>query len=75
VQPWIIKRFVDNGRTIDLLRSTNNAREKEIITMVAMLDLDDDLVRSLMAHAGKTAAHVLACRNRVKGLWAKLGKA
>ena len=72
VRPWIVRRYVEQRPTLELLRSTNSAEEKAIITMVALLDLDDRTVLNLMRNAGQTDDHVLACRRRVKRLWRRL---
>ncbi len=69
VRPWVIKKFVEHRPTVELLRSTEDPQDREIISMVAMMDLDDDEVTRLMARSGKSEQHVLACRSRVKGLW------
>lgn len=72
VRPWIVRRFIEKRSTIELLRSTSDAAEKKIITMVAMLDLDDETVRDLMRNVRQTGDHILACRKRVKILWRRL---
>jgi len=72
LKPWIIKRYAEQRSTVELLNSTRDEREREIITIVSMLDLDDDTVLELMRGVEETADHILACRLTVKAMWRDL---
>ena len=41
------KRFIEGHNTIDLLQQAESDREKEEITLVAMMDLDDTTVANM----------------------------
>lgn len=62
-------RFVDGVETVALLESATSQREQEEIALVAMLDVDDDLIRDLRLdcqHAAQCKA--TDCRERLKAL-------
>lgn len=65
IRPWVIKRYVEQQSTVDLIRSTNDPREKEIISMVALFEVDDDTMLDLMDNAGMSEQHILHCRQVV----------
>ncbi len=66
MRPWVVKRYVDHVPTMDLLRSTDDAQQKEIISMVAMLDVDDDTLLGVMSSVDKPGAHILGCREKAR---------
>jgi len=61
------KRFIEGCNTIDLMRNARTYREKEEIALVAMLDLNDNMVTELKLdckHAGP--CKVTNCRNLLR---------
>ena len=42
LKKWAIKRFKDNISTIELLNQTDSDEEKEIISIVSLLDVDKE---------------------------------
>ena len=61
------KRFIEGYDTISLLNQARTEREKEEIALVAMLDLDDDIVRDLKLCCRYSAiCKVTICRDKLK---------
>ena len=64
--PWVEKRYRQQIPTVDLIHSTNDPHEKEIISIVALLDVDDESLLEMMGHIEKPEHHILHCRENVK---------
>ncbi len=61
------KRFVEGCNTITLLEQAESEREKEEITLVCLLDVEDDKIQDLQLscrHAG--SCKVTDCRDKLK---------
>jgi hypothetical protein len=68
LRPWVIKKYVEERSTIELINSTNGPREKEIISIVATLDLDEDTMLELMGGVDRPTHHIIHCREDIKRL-------
>jgi hypothetical protein len=66
LQPWVEKRYGEHRPTIELLHSTNDPRQREIISIVAMLDVDEATMLQLMGDVDKPSHHIIHCRENVK---------
>jgi hypothetical protein len=66
LRPWVIKKYVEGRSTIELINSTNGPREKEIISIVATLDLDEDTMLELMGGVDRPTHHIIHCREDIK---------
>ena len=66
LKPWVEKRYVEHQSTIELLHSTDNPHEKEIISIVAMLDVDEADLLTMMGDVDMPDHHILHCRENVK---------
>lgn len=66
LKPWVEKRYVEHRQTIELLRSTDNPHEKEIISIVAMLDVDEEAMLNMMGSVDRPDHHIIHCRENVK---------
>ena len=66
LRPWVLKRYVEHNSTLDLLKSTDDPHEKELISIVALLDLDDDTMLRMMGDVDMPEHHILHCRLNVK---------
>ena len=66
LEPWVIKRYVEHIDTMTLLQSTTDPHTKEIITIVALLDVDEALMLEMMAKVDRTQQHIIQCRENVK---------
>ena len=61
------KRYIEGCNTIELLSAAKTEREKEEITLVCLLDLEDDKIRDLQLcckYAGR--CKTIDCRDRLK---------
>lgn len=65
---WAERRFIDNISTLELLKLAKNDREKEIITVVGMLDVDDKKLNSMLETAKESDCNIYACRQRLR-IW------
>lgn len=65
LQFWVHRRYHDHIPTMELLHATNDPHEKEVISIVAMLDLDDDTMLRLMDQVGMPDYHILECRRQI----------
>jgi hypothetical protein len=66
LRPWVEKRYRENQSTIDLMKSTDDPRQKEIISIVAMLDVGEDEMVKMMGGVDKPTHHIIHCRDNVK---------
>lgn len=66
LQKWAFQRYKENISTVDLLASTDDPREKEIISAVALLDVDDATLLKMMGDVNLPEHHILHCREKVR---------
>lgn len=61
------KRFIEGYDTITLLKQAASQREKEEIALVALLDVEDDIVKDigLSCHYAKEC-EITTCREKLK---------
>ncbi len=64
--PWVQKRYGENIPTVKLLHSTDDPSQKEIISIVALLDVDEESMLKLMGDVDKPEHHIIHCREHVK---------
>lgn len=65
---WVVKRYVEHHTTIELLNSTDDPREREIICIVGLIDVEEKLLLQIMSHVGKSKQHIIECREAAKRL-------
>jgi hypothetical protein len=66
LRPWAHKRYRENRPTIELIRSTEDPHEKEIISIVALLDVDEVSMLEMMGNIDKPEHHTIHYRENVK---------
>ncbi len=64
--PWVKERYHENKDTVDLIRSARTSHEKELISIVGLLDVDDELLLKAMCNVNKEEYHIVHCREMVK---------
>jgi len=64
--PWVARRYQENRPTMELLQATTDPREKEIISIVGLLDVDDTTMLEMMGDVEKPEHHILHCRENVR---------
>lgn len=61
------KKFIEKVPTVDLIHSAHSAKEVELVSVVALLDLkasDADIM--IKEHMSDSSCDVLACRNALR---------
>ena len=66
LRPWVVRKFRDHISTTDLLRSTTDPHEREIVSIVSLLDVDEATLSQMMGDINMTGHQVLHCREKVK---------
>ncbi|RKX38065.1 MAG: hypothetical protein DRP64_16335 [Verrucomicrobia bacterium] len=66
LRPWVEKRYGEQIPTVELIRATDAPREKEIISIVALLDVDEESMLHMMGDVNKPEHHIIHCRENVK---------
>lgn len=68
LQPWIDKRYHQNIPTIDLMDEAKSEEEKEMVSAVALLDVDEHIMLKIMDNVDKPKHHIIHCRENVKNI-------
>jgi hypothetical protein len=63
---WATKRYKEKHSTMELLKSTDNPHDKEVIGIVALLDVDEDSMLEMMGGVDRPKHHIIHCRQNVK---------
>ncbi len=66
LRPWAEKKFKEHLSTLDLIRSTDDPRQKEIISIVALLDVDEETMLQMMGDVQQPTHHIIHCRESVR---------
>ena len=65
---WAIKRFKEDHTTVELLHSTTDAHQKELIGIVGLIDVDEASMLSMMGNVDLPDHHLIHCRKKVKSI-------
>ncbi len=65
---WAVKRYREKCPTLELIQSTDDPHQKEVISIVATLDVDEESLLKLMGDVDKPEHHIIHCRRRVKAI-------
>jgi hypothetical protein len=68
MRSWVEKRYIDHVPTMELLQSTDDLHEKEVISIVSMLDVDEDTLLNTMSDVDMPDDHIIDCRENVRRL-------
>jgi len=66
LRPWVIKRYVEGRSTLELLENTDDPYERELISIVALLDVDDETLLEIMGDVRLPQHHILHCRENAR---------
>lgn len=72
LKKWVLKRYKENIPTIELINLAQNEEEREIISVVALLDVDDATLLKMMGNVSLPEHHILHCRDNVKRIVAEM---
>jgi len=66
LEKWAYKKYVQGQDTLQLLAAADNEYDKELITIIAMLDVEKNSLDSMLGHQTKDTCNLEACRNKVR---------
>jgi len=66
LKKWFVKRYVEGIPTLELMNLADTESDKEAICVIAMFDLDEELMLEMMGDVNKPEHHIVHCRADVK---------
>ena len=61
------KKFIERFPTVKLMQSASTQRDKDLICVISMLDIDDSIAEIMIReHMADATCDVLACRENLK---------
>lgn len=69
---WAKKRYQENILTVDLLNTTEDQHEREVISIVACLDVEEATFLKIFERVNLPDHHILHCREQVKKMMTEL---
>ncbi len=63
---WATLRYIEKRPTIELLEQAQTLHDKEVVSIVAMLDLDEKTMLELMGDVDLPEHHIIQCREHVR---------
>lgn len=66
LEKWAHKKYVDGKNTIDLLAETRSDYDKELVTIIAMLDVEKEKLDTMLGHAARSTCNLDMCRHKVR---------
>jgi hypothetical protein len=70
LKKWSTQRYVQNRSTIELLSEAGDKKDREAISVVALLDVDDEQLLEMMGDVNRSDHHILHCRKMMKKMLA-----
>lgn len=61
LKKWARKRYCEHYSTVELLSLTEDSHEREIISAVALLDVDEQTMLKMMGDVNMPEHHILHC--------------
>ena len=68
LKKWAYKRFCEHRSTIELLSSTDDPHEREMISAVALLDVDEEMMLKMMDKVDMPEHHIIHCLKNLRGM-------
>lgn len=68
LKKWAIKHYCEHYSTMELFASTDDPHEKEAISAVALLDVDEKDMLKMMGDVKKSEHHLIHCRENVRAI-------
>lgn len=66
LRPWVDRKYRKHISTVELLQSTDDPRQQEIISIVALFDVDENTLLEMMGDVDQPDHHIIHCRDYVK---------
>jgi hypothetical protein len=67
LEKWAYKKYVQGRNTLELYAEANNSYDRELISIIALLDVDNENLDRMLHHQTKPTCNLEECRKRVKG--------
>lgn len=68
IRKWVIERYIEHRNTIDLLASVTDVEDREAISAVALIDVEEGVLLQMMSELEFSDHHILDCREKAKQL-------
>ena len=65
---WAEKRYIEKIPTVELIKTTKNEKEREIVTIVGMMDVSDDTLLAIASKINEQDCAIYACRERLRSI-------
>jgi hypothetical protein len=65
---WMHEKYVNGLSTMELMQKATTPYERELVTIIAMLDVDNEQLDRMLNHETKPGCNLRHCRDAVKGL-------
>jgi hypothetical protein len=65
---WMHEKYVNNLTTMELMQKAATPFEREMVTIIAMLDVDEKELDRMLHHETKPGCNLKHCRDAVKKL-------
>ncbi len=62
LKEWAVKKYREKISTVDLLKSTDDPHEKEVICIVSLLDVNEEKLFEMMGDVNLPEHHIIHCR-------------
>lgn len=65
---WAEKRYIERVSTVELIKLAKTDKDKEIITIVGMLDVDDESLSKIGEEIDEHDCNIFSCRDKLRKL-------
>jgi hypothetical protein len=65
---WMHDKYINNLSTMELMQKAATPYERELVTIIAMLDVDEKELDRMLHHETKPGCNLKHCRDAVKKL-------
>jgi hypothetical protein len=63
---WAQKKYVEHASTLQLLQLARDRRQREAVSIVALLDVPDEDILHMLTPLAPAGCRILVCRDHVK---------
>jgi hypothetical protein len=74
LKKWAKQRYVEHHSTIELLNEASSIHDKEVISAVALIDIDEASMVKMMGNVDLPEHHIVHCRLQAKQMIEELQK-
>jgi hypothetical protein len=65
LEKWAHKKYIEGKNTLQLLQEARSEYDKELITIIAMFDVDSKTMNKMLGHQTKPSCNLEMCRSHV----------